>query len=100
MKQYEYKIYDRSGTFKSVLTPLVTSKIRFTSQINGGQGEMTVDLNVDFAYTGVLRTDIIKVFCFSDLFPSGVLIYTGFVSKINRRYENSKSFISLRVLGI
>jgi hypothetical protein len=100
MKRYEYKLYDRAGTFKTVLTPLVTNQIRFSSQINGGQGEMTVDLNINFDYTGVIRTDIIKVWCFSDIFPLGTLIYSGFVSQIERRYEKSKSFVSLKVIGI
>jgi hypothetical protein len=100
MKRYEYKLYDRAGTFKTVLTPLVTNQIRFSSQINGGQGEMTIDLNINFDYTGVIRTDIIKVWCFSDTFPEWTLIYSWFVSQIERRYEKSKSLVSLKVLGI
>ncbi len=100
MKRYEYKLYDRSWGFKEVLTPLVTSQVRFTSQLNGWQGQMTVDLHAPFDYTGVTKSDIIKVWCFSDLFPSGLLIYSGFVSKRIPKYERWKTTLSLTVLGL
>ena len=99
-KQYEYKLYDRSWNFKQVLTPLVTNKISFTSNINWGQWELSVDLNAWFNYAWAIRTDIVKVWCYSDKFPGGTLIYTWFISKIERKYAQSKSFVTLRCLWI
>ena len=100
MKKYEYKLYDRFWAFKDILTPTISSKVQFSSQINWGQWQMTIDLDVPFWYTGVIKTDIVKITMYSDKFKNWLLIYSGFISKVSRRYEKSKSIVSLTVLWI
>ncbi|MDO4873750.1 MAG: hypothetical protein Q4A35_00945 [Candidatus Gracilibacteria bacterium] len=103
MKNYEYKLYDRNGQFKAVITAFVTSAPMFTSQINGGQGEMTIDLNANSLEGSgeiFVRSDIVKVFVFSSRYKSGKLLYSGFIRNISRSYQNKNLAISLSVVGL
>lgn len=103
MKNYEYKLYDRNGQFKAVITAFVTSAPMFTSQINGWQGEMTIDLNANsLEWSGEIfvRSDIVKVFVFSAKYKSGKLLYSWFIRNISRSYQNKNLAISLSVVGL
>lgn len=99
-KSYLVKFYDQDGaTLRRALTtglpddpalPHLKSAPTFTTRMNGGQGELVLDLNApldDFDEgTLVDFMNVVKVYAVTideDLVQSSALIYTGFVS----RYE-------------
>lgn len=45
MKTFEVKLYDSSGTFKKQINPTnITSQISFSEELNGGQGNLNMDI--------------------------------------------------------
>lgn len=84
-KGYNIKLYDLLGNFVKVLQgQYIMSDIHFSSQINGGQGELAVTLNVALESTIVEYNNIVKVYETDSNNSSGILIYTGVITSINR----------------
>ena len=98
-KSYNIKIYDKDGNFISVLDGNKrTSEIRFSEVINGGQNELILDLQYDFDdYPEYFHPfNFVKVFAITKLYPRGVLIYSGWISKVTGKPDG----IQVTVLGL
>jgi hypothetical protein len=101
MKNYEIKIYQLDGTFKKTVS--VTERVNnisFSSQINGGQGEAQIVLNTSFADSSYTIGDIAKIYCYSDIYTSGKLIYTGSIQRITRTISWGIETVALTCIGI
>lgn len=104
MKEYLYKIYDKTGvTFQGLLEPdKVLNKISFASAIGGGQGELRIKYNVPFEeIPSFLNEDsVIRVYEVSDDNPKGRLIYGGFIPRIMPIISNQDNRVDLACLGL
>lgn len=107
-KEFIYKIYDNTGTFiknipigvpvfPSSDDVLVLSSPKITSEINGGQGELRIDLNARFddfdEGVSIKLNNIIKLYQIDDLNPKGVLLYAGII-------QNYEPFLKLDSEGV
>ena len=98
LKTFEYRVFDLSGAFKFTISPKwIKSTPKFTSNINGGQGNMNIVLKQSFSFQGIVRSDIVKVYKTDNITPNGMLIYTGFIDEIDRSYLSWKESITYRV---
>ena len=101
LKTFEYRVFDLSGTFKFTISPKwIKSLPKFTSNINGGQGNMNLVLSKEFPYQGISRSDTIQVYKTDAITPNGMLIYTGFVDEIDRSYLSDIETITYRMYGL
>ena len=105
-KQYLIKFYAPDGTILSVLDETIQSKeIAFSSKFNSGQGELSLDLRVDFDDL-VAKADFVELMTFVRIYemcaerPNGVLLYTGFVSKISPYITSGVEGVSVTILGL
>lgn len=71
------------------------SEIKFTSQINGGQGEFAVQLSLPINYGEFGNWDILKLFFFDDNNKTWKLIYTWIISRFARVLEASGEYIEV-----
>jgi len=100
-KFYQYKIYDKANVYKTTLDPKkVMSDIGFSQNINGTQGEINIEMDLDFDNSYFLQGDLVKITEYSDLNKAGRQIYYGRVSKIDRIQDQSSQRIVLVCLGI
>lgn len=100
-KSFEIKIYQLNGTFKGNLKwSEIVRDFSFSQQINGGQGEATAELNKSFENATYSQGDFGKVTVFTDDNPNGLLIYTGIINKIERKYTDGIETIALKFLGL
>jgi hypothetical protein len=101
LKTFEYRVFDISGAFKFTISPKwIKSLPKFTSNINGGQGNLNLTLNQDFKYQGISRGDTIQVYKTDAITPNGFLIYTGFVDEIDRSFLEATESITYRIYGV
>lgn len=83
-KIFEYRVYDSSDTFKFTLpAKKIKTEPRFSSNINGGQGTMSITISEAFGYDGISTDDIIRVYI-----GGTQLIYTGSVQEVDRVYAD------------
>ena len=100
MQTFQYKHYDKDNNFIQVINPkIISSDIRFTSQINGGLGSLFMQLKLDFKDNNFSHGDIIKVNVVNEYHPTGYLVYTGFIKSINERFDNYEQ-VELEVYGL
>ena len=101
IKKYQIKAYDKIGTYKNTISPkIVMSDIIFSSNINWWQWELILNLNLNFNDTTYIEWDIIKVTEYDENNTSWILLYNGFVSKINRLINTGSEYISLVCIWI
>ena len=101
MIRYDIKTYNNDGTFKMTINPnCVMNDISFTENVNGGQGQMKLNLAVSFADNSFQWWDLIKVVLFNERYKQGKQIYFGYISQITRKYEANKWYIQLTCLWI
>lgn len=100
-KQYNIKVYNLSGVYQKTLSQkVIMSDISFSSQIDGGQGELRVSLAVEVDSTIVAYNNIIKVYETDENNPLGILIYSGIVTQITRISESGREYIEMTALGL
>ena len=89
-KEYNIKIYDQDGTtfITSVTGKQVSNDIQFKSVLNGGFGECVLeftgeDYRFDSFNEGTIINfmNIVKIYAVSSDYPTGTLIYIGYISK-------------------
>jgi hypothetical protein len=61
-KEYNIKVYNGSTYDKTLNPRLVMSAIKFTSQINGGQGQLTLDLATKYDEDYVTSGQVVRVY--------------------------------------
>lgn len=99
-KSYNIKIYSLQGVFQRTLPETaIMSDVRFSSQINWWQGELSVTLALPIDTTLVSYNNIIKVYE-SDVNNNGVLIYSGVVTNIKRNSTDRGDIVDIRALGL
>lgn len=100
-KSFTVKVYWINGAFKKTLSwKEVIDCFEFSSQINGGQGEWTLVLNKEFGDTEISTGDIVKVYVYTDNNPSGVILYSGYISRLARKYTPQKNVIEYKMIWL
>ena len=101
-KQYEYRVYTNTGTFVANWSNEVLSEPSFRMVINGGPGDMIIRLNRAFDSFGegvdVVLSNVVKVYCFDRDAPSGILLYSGFISGYRPVIEGQSEYIEITLL--
>lgn len=83
-KKYNIKVYSPDGTFlKNVPETLLKSRISFSSVLDGGQGELNIELALDpFDMPSWIDIfNFVRVYQFDENNMDGRLIYTGAISQ-------------------
>jgi hypothetical protein len=89
MKKYQVKHYNKSLVFQRTISPaIIKNDITFTSQINGGQWQMRLFLDLPIDNTWFTQSDYIEVTYFSDDFPTWKVIYYWFIDEIHRTWTD------------
>lgn len=82
LKHYYYKVYD-SGTYVATWTKEVISEPIFRANINGGAGELKIQLARPFDDFGededVKLNNKVELYCVDNDNPNGLLLYSGFI---------------------
>jgi len=100
-KEYIIKLYDWSMAFKKVLSSnLITNNIKFSENINWGQGELVLNINlpIDTDYFDNVR--YCKVFVSTNSGIDNKLIYSGRLSKMSRTFSNNSENITATFLSL
>jgi hypothetical protein len=102
-KKFAIKIYNKSATFqKNLSEDIIESDISFTQQINGGQGELLIDLAIPFddipSYIALFN--FVRVYEVDTSNPTGRLIYTGWVSQVVPFSDGSRNGVRVICLGL
>lgn len=101
MIRFDIKTYNKDGTFKTTINPnCVMNDISFTENVNGGQGQLTLNLALSFGDNSFQWWDLIKVVLFNERYKQGKQIYFGYISQITRKYDANKGYIVLTCLWI
>jgi hypothetical protein len=75
MKEYQIKVYNMMGVYKKTINPLtVKNGISFSMNINGGQGELRLELDERIINNEYNFSDIVVVTVF-DKNNNGTQIY-------------------------
>ena len=99
-KAYNIKVCNLSGIYqKTINEKQIMGDIRFTSQLDGWQGELVIMVADDIDSTIVAYNNIIKVYE-SDTTNNGVQIYTGVVTSITRISDGGKDYIEIHAMGL
>jgi hypothetical protein len=99
-KAYNIKVFNLSGVYqKTINEKQVMGDVRFTSQLDGGQGELVISISDEIDSTIVAYNNIIKVYE-NDTTNNGVLIYSGVVTNITRISDGGKEYIEVRAIGL
>ncbi len=94
----QVKLYSFSGVLIDTISPkIVMGNISWSSQINGGQWEVRVKLNLPM-HTPI-DADILKIYTTNTYHPTGELVYTWVITKIWREIWQSE-YIEITALGL
>jgi len=102
MKQFSVKIYDSLAVFQKNISPnLIQNRIQFDQKINGGQGQLIIDLAINFDEppTWTEKFNFIRVYE-SDEDNSSRLIYSGWISQRVPYFFGNRQGIKLVCLGL
>lgn len=114
-KRFQVQIFAADGTtFRKSLTtqkpsdpalPHVKNKISFRSRINGGLGELVLDLAYPWQRFGegttIALNNVVDVYAMDDDHPRGRRIYRGFISKYEPYIDaGSKTGVKVTCLGL
>ena len=101
-KRYIYKIYTREGEYVTTWTDVVNDP-SYTIVINGGFVEMAIKLarkTVSFGEEVDVRfANEVQVWCFDTDAPSGVLMFSGFISRYDPQNNGSEDSVIVYCLG-
>ena len=89
---YNYKVYDKTGTYKFTINPsIVKNRVSFSANINGGQWQFTLVLN---GVVDIDSSDILKVY------RKTKLVYTGVFQNVEKSISQNGIEYSYPVLWI
>lgn len=105
-KEYITKIYEPDGS--TIVTVLSHKKLAkpptFSSKINGGQGELKLDLLLpfdDFGEASSIDFDyIVKLVMVSEDYPDGVTLYSGVLMEYEPFANEKKQGVTINCLGL
>ncbi len=105
-KKYAVKIYSINGTYIKTLNPKKEMvDIRFTSRINGGQGQCILEVALPFDNfdegVSIAHTNIVKIYEIDEVnSPTPRLIYTGFISQYAPYFRAGSEGVRIVLLGL
>lgn len=105
MKSFNIKVYDSSGNYITTVNEnLRLSDISFTEKINSGQGELSLSVKSDFEnppswaeFNNFIKISVVKI---ESGIQTELLIYTGFISRINHVRKGSQEYIDISILSL
>lgn len=102
-KKYLIKVFDKDGTALQVVdSAILRSEIEFQSELNGGQGELQMDLTMSWddppSWTDPFN--FVRVFVFDAQNPRGRLLYSGVIVQRIPNVIGREEYISLTVFGL
>jgi len=102
-KGYEYRVYDAVNlSFITAWSKEVISEPIFRMVINGGPGELIVQLDRTFDDFGedvdVKLFNRVEVWCFDRDSVNGVRIYNGYISGYRPIFEGSRDYVEITLL--
>ena len=85
---YTYKIFNKSWIFKKTINvDLVKNEVSFSSQINGGLGNLEIEINEKINTSEYQKGDIVKIFLWLEL------IYSWFIDEIKKSASNYEEVV-------
>lgn len=101
-KRFLYKVYSSTGTFLKTLNDVVDDP-RFTMYINSGIGDLTFKLprkidNFDEA-SSIAQNNRVDVVVYDTEAPTGLVVYSGYISKYTPTLNKGKEYIVVTCLG-
>ncbi len=105
-KSYTIKIYNLAGTYLKTQNPItITKDVRFSSTMNGGQGQCVIELGLkidDFDEGNTIdHMRFVRIYEQDDVnSQTPRLIYTGFVSQYVPFFRNGTEGVRLVLLGL
>lgn len=105
-KSYTVKIYSLAGVYIKTANPLqITNEVRFSSKINGFQGQCVIELALpidDFDEGASIKLmNIVRIYEADDVnSPAPRLIYTGFISQYTPFFDEGAEGVRLTLLGL
>lgn len=98
-KNFEYKLYALNGDYKGNFSHIVQSKISLDAQINGGLGEVKLDI-AEEEKNFFAPSDIVKIFLYDKNNPSGKIFFSGVITEIQEVHRSLRKEMSVSVLGL
>jgi len=85
-KKYTWKVYALNWDFKFTINPTdVKAGLVFDSTLNSWQGQFNLIFNKTIDYTGIVNTDIIRIYQIDKSFPDWRIIYAGIVQDVTKK---------------
>jgi hypothetical protein len=102
------KVYDLFGTKyrQTIPADLVLSVPRIIREINKPASDITVSLALPWDQTGYLQPhglhlyDLVKVYAQNENYPSGTIVYQGFITEIHTIFNEKQNITELRILPL
>lgn len=100
--KFAYRVYNRAGTLiRNLPVDRVKSEPRFTENINGWQGNITLLLAWDVTDSPVSVGNILHVAVFWEGYSAnGDVVFRGSVEKIQKVLDTSEQLLSVEVYGL
>ena len=101
MKTYVVKTYYKNGTYKETINPdSILNEIAFSWSLDWWQWQLTLQTNYPFADTSYIWWELIKVWLYDEFHVDWKQIYYGYISKIERRAEQSREYTTFTCLWL
>lgn len=100
-KSFEVKIYSVGGSYVRTLKQTErVSDINFDWPVDSGQGECEIVLDRPFGSTDAAVGNFVEVSIFSELHPSGSVLFRGQANRLDRTFSQGIESVSVRCLGL
>jgi len=94
----QVKLYSFAWSLIDTISPkIVIGNLSWSSQINGGQGEVKIRLNLPISTT--INADIVKIYITDYYYPNGEVVYTWVITKIAREIWDTE-YIEITALWL
>lgn len=101
MKTYVVKTYNLNWTYKETINPdSILNEINFSAWLNQWQGQLTIQTDYKFADTSYKGWEYVKVWLYDEHHINWKQIYYWYISKIQRKAEQSKEYTTFTCLGV
>ena len=100
-KEYLIKSYNSDFVFQKVIPmSIITNDISYNENLNWGQGELVLNLNLPINTDYLDNVKYIRVYVNSNNWLEDKLLYTGYLSKFTRQFSNNKENIQATFLSL
>ena len=101
MKTYVVKTYNLNWTYKETINPdSILNEINFSAWLNQWQGQLTIQTDYKFEDTSYKGWEYVKVWLYDEHHINWKQIYYWYISKIQRKAEQSKEYTTFTCLGV